>query len=120
MSISVYSVTIFTLLTLLPLICISLECINSTSYMDRVLVKPMSSHCRLNNALCVKTMQISQNSDGSPKVLSIHRECYELEPPQAYRDGRGCLDSYDEDDPISRRIGPHLITCYCSSDLCNF
>ncbi|ULT88820.1 hypothetical protein L5515_007631 [Caenorhabditis briggsae] len=110
----------FFLLIWFPFESESLECINSTSYMDRVLVKPRSSECRLKTALCVKTMQISQNTDGSPKVLSIHRECFELEPPQAYREGKGCVDSYDDDDPISRRLGPHLITCFCSQDLCNF
>ncbi|CAI2354617.1 unnamed protein product [Caenorhabditis sp. 36 PRJEB53466] len=83
----------------------ALECINSTSYMDRMLVKPMGAECRLSTALCVKTMQISKHKDGTPKVLSIHRECYELEPPMAVRSGRACVDSYDEDDPISRRIG---------------
>ncbi|PIC26316.1 hypothetical protein B9Z55_018926 [Caenorhabditis nigoni] len=110
----------FFLLSSFPFESESLECINSTSYMDRVLVKPRSSECRLKTALCVKTMQISQNTDGSPKVLSIHRECFELEPPQAYREGKGCVDSYDDDAPISRRLGPHLITCFCSQDLCNF
>ncbi|EFP05472.1 hypothetical protein CRE_27073 [Caenorhabditis remanei] len=59
---TVTSLTVLSLLILFPLSSLSLECINSTSYMDRVLVKPRSSECRLKNALCVKTMQISQNT----------------------------------------------------------
>ncbi|EGT38943.1 hypothetical protein CAEBREN_12572 [Caenorhabditis brenneri] len=93
MSVATTTVFLFVLI-LFPLDSESLECINSTSYMDRVLVKPRSSECRMKSALCVKTMQISQNTDGSPKVLSIHRECFELEPPIGYREGKSCLDSF--------------------------
>uniref|UniRef100_A0A1I7TP84 Secreted protein n=1 Tax=Caenorhabditis tropicalis TaxID=1561998 RepID=A0A1I7TP84_9PELO len=52
-----------------PLKSQSLECINSTSYMDRMLVKPRSSECRMKTALCVKTMQISQHTGESLKEI---------------------------------------------------
>uniref|UniRef100_A0A8R1IE05 Uncharacterized protein n=1 Tax=Caenorhabditis japonica TaxID=281687 RepID=A0A8R1IE05_CAEJA len=108
----------------------TLQCINSTSYMDRILVKPQSTTCQGGNALCVKTMQISQDLeqqvmynivDGSPNVLSIHRECLEVWPPPGnVQGGHGCVDSYNEDNSTSHSLGPHLITCYCQSELCNF
>uniref|UniRef100_A0A8R1IJN8 Secreted protein n=1 Tax=Caenorhabditis japonica TaxID=281687 RepID=A0A8R1IJN8_CAEJA len=83
----------------------TLQCINSTSYMDRMLVKPQSTTCQSGNALCVKTMQISQDLDGSPNVLSIHRECLEVRPPPGnVQGGHGCVDSYDEDNSTSHRL----------------
>ncbi|CAI5451950.1 unnamed protein product [Caenorhabditis angaria] len=99
----------------LPIMTFGLMCINSTSYKDRLLIAPKSSVCASDWSLCMKTVQISTSENGLPEVLSIHRECYELKPITITND---CIDSYVGNEP--RRTGPHLITCYCSSNLCNF